>query len=137
MVRLVDMGIEPYLVSSAVVGIVSQRLVKKLCDRCKKPYEASYAEKNMLRIDTDRHVELYAPVGCEACNKGYKGRTAVHEVMLVDEGVRRLIDKGASTDEIKHYAIEKGMATLFDNAVYRALDGVTSVDEVLQIGYGI
>ncbi|HHW71298.1 MAG TPA: Flp pilus assembly complex ATPase component TadA [Clostridiales bacterium] len=136
-VRLVDMGIEPYLVSSAVVGIVSQRLVKKLCDRCKKPYEASYAEKNTLRIDTDRHVQLYAPVGCEACNKGYKGRTAVHEVMLIDEGVRRLIDKGASTDDIKNYAIKNGMTTLFDDAVLKALDGVTSTEEVLQIGYGI
>jgi len=136
-VRLVDMGIEPYLVSSAVVGIVSQRLVKRLCDRCKKPYEASYAEKNTLRIDTNRHVKLYEPVGCEACNKGYKGRTAVHEIMLIDEGIRRLIDKGASTDDIKNHAIENGMTTLFDDAVLKAIDGVTSTEEVLQIGYGI
>src|SRR5699024_6536990 len=92
-VRLIDMGIESYMVSSAVIGIVSQRLVKKLCPNCKIPYEASYSEKSLLGLDTDDSFTLYKPKGCNKCNGGYKGRKAVHEVMVVNEEMRKLINK--------------------------------------------
>src|SRR5690606_27484011 len=87
--RLIDMGIEPYLVSSAVVGIVSQRLVKVLCPKCKIQYEATYTEKKMLHLNQDEHVTLHKAVGCNACNQGYKGRAAVHEIMPINENIRK------------------------------------------------
>src|SRR5690606_32765674 len=76
--RLVDMGIEPYLVSSAIIGIISQRLVKVLCPICKVSYEANYSEKKLLGIDENEHLVLHKAVGCNSCNQGFKGRAAVH-----------------------------------------------------------
>lgn len=133
--RLVDMGIEPYLVSSAVIGIVSQRLVKKLCDKCKEPYKASYSEKKMLAISEDEELTLYKPIGCNVCNQGFRGRMAVHELMPVDESLRRLIDSGANIDDIRSKAIKDGMNTLLQAASELALTGHTSYDEVIRVGY--
>lgn len=133
--RLVDMGIEPYLVSSAVIGIVSQRLVKNLCEKCKESYEASYSEKKMLGVSEDESLTLYKPVGCNACNQGYRGRSAVHELMPVDESLRRLIDSGANIDDIRSHAIKSGMSTLLQAASELALAGLTSYDEVIRVGY--
>lgn len=133
--RLVDMGIEPYLISSAVIGIISQRLVKKLCDKCKVPYEASDIEKKILGIDTSESITLYRPGGCNVCNNGFKGRTAVHEVMNIDEEIRNLIDKKMTTDDIRNSAVNKGMNALFENAKKLALEGTTTIDEVLRVGY--
>lgn len=133
--RLVDMGIEPYLVSSAVIGVISQRLVKKLCDTCKKSYEASYSEKKLLNFPEDQSLNLYKPVGCNSCNQGYRGRTAVHELMPIDENLRRLIDSDANIDDIRIHAIENGMTTLLQAAAELAIDGVTSYDEVIRVGF--
>ncbi len=134
-IRLIDMGIEPYLVSSAVVGVVSQRLVKELCSDCKVPYKASYSEKSLLGLDTDKEITLYKPNGCNKCNNGYKGRRAVHEVMIVNENIRRLIDTGGHLDELKVAAREQGMISLLEDAVNLALNGYTTVEEVLKAGY--
>ncbi|NLN48828.1 MAG: Flp pilus assembly complex ATPase component TadA [Clostridiales bacterium] len=134
-VRLVDMGIEPYLVSSSVVGIVSQRLVKRLCPSCKIAYEASEECKKALGLNNGRSLTLYKPNGCNKCIKGYRGRIPVHEVMYIDRDIRRLIDKEATTDEIEEAAVKNGMKTLFASAVDLALSGITSVEEVLKIGY--
>ena len=133
--RLIDMGIEPYIVSSAVVGIVSQRLVKTLCEKCKDPYEATYSEKKMLGIDEDQTVVLHKPVGCNACNAGYSGRAAVHEIMPVNEEIRRFIDTGATTDKIREKALRQGMTTLFRSALALADQGKTSFEEVMRVGY--
>ncbi len=134
-IRLVDMGIEPYLVSSSVVGIVSQRLVKRLCPSCKIAYEASEECKKALGLNNGRSLTLYKPNGCNKCIKGYRGRIPVHEVMYIDRDIRRLIDKEATTDEIEEAAVKNGMKTLFASAVDLALSGITSVEEVLKIGY--
>lgn len=134
-VRLVDMGIEPYLVSSSVVGIVSQRLVKRLCPSCKIAYEASEECKKALGLNNGRSLTLYKPNGCNKCIKGYRGRIPVHEVMYIDRDIRRLIDKEATTDEIEEAAVKNGMKTLFTRAVDLAVSGITSVEEVLKIGY--
>ena len=133
--RLIDMGLEPYLVSSAVIGIISQRLVKLLCPKCKQKYKASDLEKKILGIDADKDTILYKPVGCNACNNGYRGRAAVHEVMLVNENIRKYINKGASTDEIRSKALEDGMTTLLQSATALALKGKTSFEEVMRAGY--
>lgn len=133
--RLVDMGIEPYLVSSSVVGVISQRLVKKLCDKCKIQYEASNLEKRVLGIDEKEKVFLYKQGNCNNCINGYKGRIAVHEIMPINEEIRELIDRRASSDEIRNFSISQGMTTLYDDAVSLALKGVTTIDEVLKVGY--
>lgn len=133
--RLIDMGIEPYLVSSSVIGIISQRLVKKLCPQCKYPYEASVSEKKLLGVDVNEDVFLCRPVGCSNCVGGYKGRTAIHEVLPMDEDIRQLIDLGATTDEIRKKAIENGMTTLLGSASRLALNGTTSFEEVLRVGF--
>lgn len=133
--RLVDMGVEPYLVSSAVIGVVSQRLVKVLCDKCKSPYEASYSEKQMLNVDTNEDLTLYKPVGCNNCNQGYKSRTAVHEVMPVREALRKLVDDGANIDNIKRQALKEGMTTLLQGSIDLVLNGITSYDEAMKVGF--
>ncbi len=133
--RLIDMGLEPYLVSSAVIGIISQRLVKLLCPKCKQKYEASDSERRILGIDNKQETTLYKPVGCNSCNNGYRGRAAVHEVMLVNENIRRLINKGANTDDIRLKATEEGMATLLQSAANLALKGDTSFEEIMRAGY--
>lgn len=133
--RLLDMGIEPYLISSAVIGIISQRLVKKLCNNCKIPYEANSTEKGILGFDRDNSLKLYKTKGCNTCNNGYIGRTAIHEIMPIDEEIRELIDARMATDEIKNKAINKGMTTLLNKVQYLAINGTTSIDEVLKVGY--
>lgn len=133
--RLIDMGIEPYLVSSAVVGIVSQRLVKVLCEKCKQPYEADYKEKKILGFKEEEHITLHKAVGCNACNQGYRGRAAVHEIMPIDEGIRRLIDTNATTDKIREKALENGMTTLFESALALAMNGKTTFTEVMRVGF--
>lgn len=134
-VRLVDMGIEPYLVSTSVIGIISQRLVKKLCPDCKSPYEPSPQEKRILGLQPEDKVTLYKPTGCNKCIKGYRGRLAIHEIMDIDKDIRRLIDNRASTDELKEASTKNGMKTLYDNVVKLALKGITSVDEVFRVGF--
>ena len=133
--RLIDMGLEPYLVSSAIIGIISQRLVKVLCPKCKEKYEASDSEKRMMGIDEENEVTLYKPVGCNACNKGYRGRAAVHEVMLVNESIRKLINREANTDDIRKQALDDGMRTLLQSATDLALKGKTSFEEIMRAGY--
>lgn len=133
--RLVDMGVEPYLVSSAMVGVISQRLVKKLCTSCKEKYEASYSEKKMLNIGEDEKLYLHKPVGCNACNQGYHGRTAIHEIMYVDEGLRRLIDSGANIDDIRNYSMAKGMVTISYRSIDLAIQGVISFEEAMRVGF--
>ena len=133
--RFIDMGIEPYLLSTSVIGIISQRLVKKLCPSCKTPYEPSPQEKKILGLNSEDKVTLYKPVGCNKCIKGYRSRVAIHEIMDIDKEIRKLIDNRATTDELKDASIKNGMKTLYDNVVDLALRGVTSVEEVFRIGY--
>ena len=133
--RLVDMGIEPYLVSTSIIGIISQRLVKRLCNGCKIPYSASDKERKMLNAESGKELTLYKPHGCNKCIKGYRGRIPVHEVMYLDHEIRKLIDNRATTDEIKDEAIKNGMTTLLHSATSLALQGITSVEEVLRVGY--
>ena len=134
--RLSDMGIAPYLVSSAIIGVVSQRLVKILCPRCKIPHEANDLEKNVMGLSSDQELKLYrADKGCSSCNNGYQGRTAIHELMPINEEIRRLIDQGANVDTLRNQAVEGGMTTLLHAAVALAQKGDISYEQVLQVGF--
>ncbi len=132
--RLTDMGIESYLVTTAVSGVVAQRLIRRVCTRCAKAYEATEEELKILKISEP--ATLYKGVGCTNCNNtGYSGRMPIHEIFIVDREIKDMLNKGESIYKIKDKAIEKGMVTLFENAKQLALAGVTSASEVLKVAY--
>lgn len=133
-VRLVDMGIEPYMISSSLVGIVAQRLVRKVCPMCSvlEPMTEEEAAIAGVPIPMVRHAK-----GCRHCNNtGYRGRVAIHEILFVDKQIRGMITKGATVDDIKQYAIkEQGMDTLKQSALQLVEEGITTVDELLRVSY--
>lgn len=136
MTRLIDMGIEPYLVSSAVVGVIAQRLVRNICPRCKTAYEPSPHEAEILGLNPGE--KLWKGRGCAFCNyMGYKGRTAIHEIMPVDKNARILISYGATSDELREYAVQKGMTTLRQNCAELVKNGTTTIEEMLKVTYNI
>ncbi|MFT4978657.1 MAG: general secretion pathway protein E [Myxococcota bacterium] len=134
--RLIDMGIEPFLVSSTLVAVLAQRLVRQLCKHCKEPYLPTAKELSDLGLDpSDVHSTLYRSVGCEECNnKGYTGRKGIYELMVIDDEIRHKVNAGADSGQIKRFAVEsKGMLTLRDDGLSKALLGETSLDEVLRV----
>lgn len=130
--RLIDMGVEPYLIGSSVVGVLAQRLVRSLCPRCKAPYKPTVEELAMLGLqDREGDVQFYKPVGCSVCNmRGYSGRMAVFEVMPVGEEIRRLAISNPTADQVKELALTTGMRTMREHAAEKVLAGLTSIDEI-------
>lgn len=134
-VRLVDMGIEPFKVGSSLVCVIAQRLIKRNCIHCKEQVELTNTEKRLLRIDFD-HV--YKGRGCDKCNQtGYSGRLAAFEIVLVDQKLEELISKNASMETLRAYAIEKKMQMLRDEVIEFLNQGLTSVDEALRVLYNV
>lgn len=135
--RLVEMGIEPFLVASSLDCIVAQRLARKLCSRCKQAYVPSSEELVSARFAFDAEADLpqiYKPVGCTACAKtGYRGRMAVHEVMTVTEEIERLVAEHASAEEMGKVARQQGMITLRQDGMEKVRAGLTSIEEVLRV----
>lgn len=132
--RLVDMEIEPYLVSSAVVGVIAQRLVRRICNECKISYSADKEDKTVLGIQKSITLFRSSEAGCSNCNgTGYKGRIAVHEILFVTKEIRILIEKGAAVDEIRNTSKQQGMVTLRDTCKNLVLNGMTTVDEMKSI----
>ena len=132
--RLVDMGIKPYLLSTSIVGIMAQRLVRKVCDKCKIEYEANEYEKKLLNYPIEKSLKLYKKCGCGYCNDiGYSGRIGIYEIMEVTREIRNAINMGANSDEIKDIAIKNGMRTLSMQCKKLVLDGITTIDELLTI----
>jgi len=132
--RLVDMGVAPYLVAEAIIGIISQRLLRKLCPSCKRGYLADEREKKLLRLENDH--KLYKAAGCASCNNtGYKGRVAVHEILQLDSKLRNVIEQGANAEELRLQAVKGGMVTLYENCRQLVLYGVTSISEMLHTVY--
>ncbi|TFD34755.1 type II secretion system protein GspE [Cryobacterium sp. TMT2-10] len=135
--RLTEMGIEPFLVGSAMDCVVAQRLARRLCDKCKKPSDlsADYLTKLRFAFDPDRPLPtIHEPVGCTSCSKtGYRGRIAVHEVMTVTEDIERLAVARASSAEIGRVAREQGMITLREDGWAKAQMGLTSIEEILRV----
>ncbi|HPT77834.1 MAG TPA: ATPase, T2SS/T4P/T4SS family [Candidatus Atribacteria bacterium] len=133
--RLIDMGIEPFMVAVSLVGVISQRLVRKLCPRCAVDYKPPAHELKLLGVDKEDQV-YKKPVGCSYCNNtGYKGRLAVHEVLVINNGHREMIAKNASVSDLTEYSIKTGMTTLKQECIKLLENGTTSVSEVLSVAY--
>lgn len=132
--RLVDMGIEPFLISSSILGVVAQRLVRRVCRDCGQTVPATEREQQIfsnrgLTIETVRRGR-----GCPSCNMtGYRGRMAIHEVLPIDKTIRHLILKTASTTEIRDYVRKKGMEFLIDDGLKKVKEGVTTTEEILRV----
>ena len=134
--RIADMGIERYLVADSMIGVIAQRLVRKLCPHCRKKRLATVEEKRLLRVAPETETEVYEPVGCNFCNHtGYFGRIGVFEIMEVNEEIRTLISTNAGTEELIAAAKRNGMRTLRENGIRYVLDGTTSMDEMLKASY--
>lgn len=132
--RLTDMGVEPFLVASSLLGVIAQRLIRKVCTKCRVPHtpsEFEMIELGMQKIpDT---AKIYKAVGCPSCSQsGYSGRTVSHELMLIDDNLRSLIVKRADGGMIKKAAIAAGMRTLREDAIAKVFNGVTTIDELLR-----
>ena len=132
--RLIDMGIEPFLVASSVVAVLAQRLLRKICPDCKRPYKPSTEELDRLELEPDSKIMLYRGAGCAACSQtGYRGRTGIFELMVLDDDIRRLIGGKADSTAIKQAAVAKGMVTLKQEGADRVIQGHTTVEEVMRI----
>ena len=135
--RLLDMGLEEYLLTSTVNGILAQRLVRKLCPDCKKPHQASpelIKELRLRRFVPDGDITLYKPVGCAACGgMGYRGRMAIIEFLQMTDPLRKLIMAHEEAGTIQKLAVEEGMSTMFENGLTKAIQGVTTIEEVMRV----
>jgi type IV pilus assembly protein PilB len=137
--RLVDMGIEAYLVASSVLGVLSQRLVRRICQQCKTPYvvEPNTPEYIFAGLDHGQPQQFYRGKGCPACNHtGYRGRIGIHEMLAVTPAIRALIMEGVSADRIVDAARREGMLTMQQDGVEKALAGTTTLAEVMRVAYG-
>jgi type IV pilus assembly protein PilB len=137
--RLLNMGIEPFLVSSSVILMLAQRLCRKICLQCK--IEENVPEAGLLKVGfVEDEIKTFTPFkgkGCPACNNsGYKGRIALYEVMTVGDEIKELILEGASAQELKKVAVRIGMKTLRRSGLNKVKDGMTSIDEVLRVTFG-
>jgi len=136
--RLIDMDIETFLISSSVIGVIAQRLVRVICEKCKEEYTPGKNVLSGLNIKDDSNndgkVKLYRGTGCSFCkNTGYYGRTSIYEHIVLDEEIRALIISKASSNVIKDVALKKGMKTLKDSGLEKAMQGITTIEEVLRV----
>lgn len=131
--RLEDMGIEPFLLSSSLLAVLSQRLVRTLCPECKKPHTPDASELEVLGQEATSSTTIYKPHGCAACNQtGYRGRTGIHELLLVDEKVREMMHEGVGEQAIERY-IRTSTPSIREDGCRKVLLGVTSLEEVLRV----
>jgi general secretion pathway protein E len=137
--RLVDMGVEPFLVASSVIGIMAQRLVRTLCKACRRqvvPLESELIQLGWTRerFQRDSSGFVYAPVGCQECrDTGYRGRTGIYELLVIDDDVRPLIMENKDSGTIKKMGIRKGMQTLRDDGAIKVMSGETTIAEILRV----
>lgn len=130
--RLEDMKVTDYLVADALVGVIAQRLVKRLCPACKKRGKTNEAEMRILGIDEP--ISIFRPQGCHFCsNTGYKGRIAVHEIMYVSERLKSAINAGKPLDELRQICTEEGMVGLWDNCKQLVFKGITDINELMTL----
>ncbi|MCM1105890.1 MAG: GspE/PulE family protein [Blautia sp.] len=134
--RLMDMGIESYLLADSMVGVIAQRLVRRLCPVCKKVHEADEEEKKLLGRPAYEPLTIYEPCGCDQCNNtGYKGRIGVYEIMTITPKIRHVISKRGTAEEIKDAALTEGMHTLRMSSSALVLQGVTSFSEMMKVSF--
>src|SRR5699024_7459922 len=132
--RLTDMGIEPFLITSSLSGVVAQRLVRRVCRDCSREVEPTEREKEIFE-ERGLHVHtVKRGPGCPSCNMtGYRGRMAIHEVLVIDDSLRKLIMQSVSASKIREYAKETGMKFLLDDGLMKVADGLTTTEEVLRV----
>jgi type IV pilus assembly protein PilB len=133
-VRLTEMGLEPFNVSASLIGVLAQRLVRRVCRDCRVEYtpEPDVLRRLGLDLDEIRGKKLYRGVGCEKCGgSGYNGRYAIHELITIDDELSNAIVKEASALEIKELAMKRGMKTLREDGMLKAFEGITTLEEVL------
>ncbi|MDD5583730.1 MAG: GspE/PulE family protein, partial [Candidatus Omnitrophica bacterium] len=132
--RLIDMGVEPFLLSSSLVAAIAQRLVRKLCVKCREAYQIEPEVLTHLKIKTDQK-EFFRPKGCPACNDtGYRGRMAILEILLFDDTIKQMVVERRSEEEIARYAYtSRGYRPLREDGFTKCINGVTSIEEVLRV----
>ena len=136
--RLMDMGIEPYLIADSVVGVIAQRLVRRLCPDCKRAKKPDAEERELLGLEPDADVTIYEPCGCSKCDgTGFKGRIGVYEIMEVTQPIKSIISKNGEAEAIKNKALEEGMNTLRMSATEYVMDGITSVNEMMKVSFDL
>lgn len=136
-IRMVDMGVEPYLVSATVIGVLAQRLARKICQKCAKPYQVPAGELRRFGFkaaEPDEMVTLYKGEGCEACRKtGFKGRTGIYELMRINDEIAELVVRRAPLADIREAAKANGMHELREDGLDKVLQGITTPDEVMRV----
>jgi len=131
--RLVDMGVEPFLLASSLIGVGAQRLVRRLCMECRKPYTPDIAQLKMLGFVPASGI-LYSAQGCAACgNTGYRGRSGIYELLTVDDDLRRLVHDRVSEQALREHAVARGMRSLRDDGMRWVGQGLISLEEVLRV----
>lgn len=134
--RLIDMGLESYLLADSLVGVIAQRLVRRLCTSCRMQRPATEQEKELLGVDPMQPLLIYAPVGCHLCgDTGYYGRIGVYEIMEITPPLKRIIAAKGTTEQIKEQAVTDGMHTLRMSATEYVMDGTTSVSEMVKVSF--
>lgn len=132
--RLMDMGVEPFLIASSVILIAAQRLCRQVCPNCKQPYEVPQATLDKVGVKVAKGTKFYRGKGCPTCNQtGYYGRMGTLETLVIDDAIREMIVKGASSSQIKDYACSKGMSTLRENGLEKFIQGQTTLEEILRM----
>lgn len=135
--RMIDMGVEPYLISATVIGVLAQRLARRLCSNCKEPYEVPAMDLRRFGMnvtDPEEMITIYRPVGCENCRMtGYRGRTGIHELMLMNAEIAELVVRRAPLADVKDAAKANGMKELREDGLYKVLTGVTDPQEVMRV----
>ena len=145
--RLKDIGVEPFLISSSVIAVIAQRLVRVLCSECKEAYEAddeTLKQLRQIKINEDLgntdlpsendHLTIYRSVGCPKCfHSGYKGRIGIYEIMVLNESLQNMILKTHDSHQIKKEAARQGMTSLYDDGIQKVIDGTTTIEEVLRV----
>ncbi len=136
--RLMDMGIEPYLIADSTVGVIAQRLVRRLCPECKKAKKANADELELLCREPGEDITIYEPCGCSKCDgTGFRGRIGVYEIMEITPALKSIISKSGDADAIKEKALEEGMNTLRMSATEYVLDGITSINEMMKVSFDL
>ena len=132
--RLVNIGVDAYLVAASLNGALAQRLVRKICDHCKEPYAVpdnmrKYVERSKMQTD-----ELFHGAGCDKCRgSGYQGRLGIYELMVIDDDMRDMINKDASVVNMRRAFLQSGQASLYDDGMFKVKRGLTTVEEVLRV----
>lgn len=136
--RLADMGIEPYLIADSMIGVIAQRLVRRLCPECKKAKKADADELEMLMLPQGTEQTIYEPCGCPRCDgTGFRGRIGVYEIMEMSQPLKLIISKNGTAEDIKEKALEEGMNTLRMSATRYVLEGITSVQEMMRVSFDL